>query len=226
MITPLRHLSVFSPDEFGDRRVDVIGLGATGSRITLELARLGIRNLHGWDYDTVSEVNLANQAFAVEDIGRLKAEATARLVKANTGLDLQTHVERVDGTQVLGEIVFVLPDTMASRREIFERGLRMKLRTKLMIETRMGADSLRVYTFNPSRPAHIRAYQDTFHDDVPQVTSVCGGKTSVGATAETISGIAVWQLIRWFSIVQGADDVLDNEIIFSLRPPMLVTRTF
>ena len=30
MIDPLRHMSVFSPDKWGARRVDVIGAGATG----------------------------------------------------------------------------------------------------------------------------------------------------------------------------------------------------
>ena len=39
-------MMVFEPSEFGDRRVDIIGVGAVGSKIALEVAKLGVRNIH------------------------------------------------------------------------------------------------------------------------------------------------------------------------------------
>ena len=226
MIDPLRHLSVFSPHAFGQRRVDVIGAGATGSKIVLDLAKLGVENIHIWDFDRVEEHNVANQAFGLDDIGALKVEALAKLVKATTGTIIHTHAERVDGSQDLGEIVFLLTDTMSSRKEIWDKSLKFKLKTNLLIETRMGADNGRIYCVNPNKPGHIKEWEATLYSDDDAEVSACGASVSVGPTAEIIAGLAVWQMIRWFSIEQEKEDELDNEIIFSLRPMMTISRQF
>lgn len=225
-IDPLRHLSVFSLHAFGTRRVDVIGAGATGSRIVLSLAKLGVENIHVWDFDKVEEHNVANQAFGLEHVGLLKVDALAQLVRAATGAEITVHSEKVDGTQTLGDIVFLLTDTMSSRKEIWNGCLKYKLRTSLMIETRMGADSGRVYAVDPNKPDHIRAWEEALYEDAETEVSACGASVSVGPTAEVISGLAVWQLIRWFSIEQGAEDEMENETIFSLRPMVTLCRKF
>ncbi len=225
-VDPLRHLSVFSPSKFGSRRVDVVGAGATGSRVVPSLAKLGIQNIHCWDFDVVEEHNVANQIFGIGDIGKLKVEALAEVVKRDTGAEIQVHAEKVDGSQSLGEVVFLLTDTMESRKQIWTRALKFKLRTQLVVETRMGADNGRVYALNPNKPGHIREWERTLYDDAEAEISACGASVSVGPTAEVISGIAVWQLIRWFAIEQGEEDDLDNEIIFSLRPMATITRKF
>lgn len=225
-IDPLRHLSVFSPFGFGSRRVDVIGCGATGSRIVLSLAKLGVENIHAWDFDRVQEHNIPNQAFGMADLGQPKVTALAALVKAATGSSITVHEEKVDGSQQLGEVVFLLTDTMRSRKEIWNGALKFKLRTELLVETRMGADSGRVYSLDPNRLGHIKAYEETLYADEEGEVSDCGASVSVGPTAEVISGLAVWQFIRWFAIEQGGDDELENEIIFSLRPMVTISRKF
>lgn len=222
----MRHLDVFSAHAFGTKRVDIIGCGATGSRITLSLAKLGVENIHVWDFDKIEDHNIPNQVFGLSDIGHLKGEALADIVKSATGTKIIFHNERVDGTQPLGEVVFILTDTMYSRKAIWEGTLKFKLRTKLVIETRMGADSGRIYSLNPNKPAHIKAWEETLYDDSEAEVSACGSSTSVGPTAEIISGLAVWQLIRWFAIEQGGDDNLENEVIFSVKPSFMMSRKF
>jgi hypothetical protein len=221
-----RHVEVFSRDAFGNRRIDVIGAGASGSRIVLSLAKLGLENIHVWDFDKVEAHNIANQAFSQADIGRPKVDALKDLVEKATGLVINTHNERVDGSQELGDIVFVLTDTMASRQEIWKKGIRYKMRTKLMIETRMGTDEGRVYAVNPTKPAQVKGWEGTLYGDDVAVASACGASISVGPTAEFLSGLAVWQLIRWQSIESGKEDKLDHEIIFGLRPLYFMTRQF
>lgn len=226
LIDTTRHIDVFSPASFGKRRIDVIGAGATGSRIVLGLAKLGLDNIHVWDFDSVESHNIANQAYALADIGKTKLDALKELVKAATGLDIDTHAERVDGTQELGEIVFLLTDTMSSRKEIWNKGLRYKSRTKLVIETRMGKDQGRVYVVNPMKPSQVKAYEGTLYDDEVAEVSACGTNITVGATAEFLSGLAQTQLIRWNEVQQGKEDALDHEIIFGLNPPIFMTRRF
>src|SRR6056297_1732350 len=117
-IEPLRHMSVFSPEQFGSKRIDIIGCGATGSRIALELAKLGVSNLHLWDFDKVESHNLANQAFELSHVGEKKVNALAEIIQRATGLEVVTHDEAVTGMTPLGNVVFLLTDTMASRKEI------------------------------------------------------------------------------------------------------------
>jgi molybdopterin/thiamine biosynthesis adenylyltransferase len=225
-IDPLRHLDVFKPHAFGNKRVDVIGCGATGSRVVLSLAKLGIENIHVWDYDIVEPHNIANQVFGLSNIGQLKVQAMSEIVKSQTGVDIHIHNEKVDGTQRFGDYVFLLVDTMSARKEIFEKSLKYKTSTKLMIETRMGADSGRAYVINPIKSQHIKGWENTWYPDTDVEVSACGASISVGPTAEIISGLAVWQLVRSVAIDNGYDDVLDNEIIISLRSMMVMSSKF
>ena len=232
MLDTIRHQEVFTSSELHDLHIDVIGVGATGSRIALSLAKLGIQNIDIWDPDKVEAHNIPNQAFGNYDIGKPKVHALRELIMAQTGIKVGTHKKRVDGSQRLGPIVFLLTDSMASRREIFERALRFKSHVKIVIETRMGADEGRVYTFSPFVPRDVREWEEAWYPDEETDPSVCTISTTVGPTAEIISGYAVWQFIRWHKaqtlLVQGKtpNDVPESELIFSLRPHMHMQRTF
>ncbi len=222
-----RHVEVFSPDAFDSKTIDVIGAGASGSRIVLSLAKLGLLKIRVWDFDHVEAHNIANQAYSLEDIGKLKVEALQELVRKQTGTKIEIRPEKVDGSQELGDVVFLLTDTMASRKEIWQKGLRYKTRTRLMIETRMGADEGRVYTIEPKRPKQVKGWEGTLYDDVVTEVSACGTSISVGPTAEYLSGLAVWQMIRWHAInSKQAEDKVDHEIIFGMRAPFIITRSF
>lgn len=234
-IDPLRHIDVFPPHAWGDRQVDVIGCGATGSRIVLSLGKLGVRNIHVWDFDVVEDHNIANQIYVPADVGRPKVEALASHVLAATGTTLSVHNERMGGkgTQTLGEVVFLLTDTMSSRQEIWAGAIKYRPFISLLVETRMGADSGRIYALNPNRPNEIKTYEETLDGtDAEAEVSSCGGPISVGPTAEVISGLAVWQMIRWFKIEHGTPapgtqpDEMDNEILFHLRPMTSLSRKF
>lgn len=223
-INPIRHMDVFNPATFGNKRIDVIGAGATGSRVILEIAKLGVSNLHAWDFDIVEAHNIANQAFWLSHIGKPKVDAIKEVVKASSGLDLSIHPEKVDGaTKDLGQIVFLMVDSMKARREIFDGAIENNFATELLIETRMGADEGRVYAFNPQKPEEVRRWKSFLYDDpTPQeqarlALNGCGGSTTVGSTAAVIAGLAVWQLIQWNAIQNGTETELVNELVISLR---------
>jgi hypothetical protein len=211
-----RHNAVFSATAFATSRVDVIGCGATGSRIALSLAKLGIVNLHLWDFDEVEGHNIANQCFGMRDIGRKKVEALADIIRDQTGLSPTVHDERVDGSQPLGRVVFVLTDTMASRKEIWEKGIRFRNSVHLMVETRMGVDEGRIYCINPTNLAHVDKWQETLYGDETAAESACGSRITVGPTADLIAGHAVWSFIQWFnhSLSSGEKPMPPSEYLF------------
>jgi len=194
-----RHRSLFNPAEWGNRRVDVIGCGAIGSRLAMELAKLGVTNLHLWDDDIVESHNIPNQFFYNTDIGKKKVDAIAEHIVQATGNRPSIHDERVDGSQELGEVIFVLTDSMKSRKEIWERAIINNYTVEVMIEARMGLSGGKVFTINPNDLDHIDIWKGSSHfDDSRAQPSACGGKVSVGPTAAIIACSMAWQFINWF----------------------------
>src|SRR3989344_1112514 len=197
-VDPARHLLIFNPERFDNARVDVIGCGAVGSRIAMELGKLGISNLHLWDGDVVAGHNVANQLYALADIGRRKVEALAEAISAATGLSPTVHCEHIEQSQILGDAVFLAVDTMAARKAIFKDCLHLKFTTKVVIEVRMGVEEVRVYGFNPRFRAEVLAWQETLVDDEMTVESACGARTTVGATAGITACLAVHRFLQWY----------------------------
>lgn len=196
MIDATRHSDIFDPGVFGDRRVDVIGTGATGSKVALAVAKLGVRNLHVWDFDQVEPHNLANQAFAERHLGMNKAEAAAQVVYEATGWPVTAHAKAYEG-EPLGEFVFALPDSMAARRLVFD-SLRFSMTAKRVFESRLGVGEGQLYNYVPTDPADRTRYEATlFSDDEANVpVSACGTTISVGPTGDVLVGMMVWQFIQ------------------------------
>jgi len=62
---------------FGDSRVVVVGCGAVGSALAVNLAALGVGNLDLIDLDSLKEENVHRHVLGIEAIGRNKAVALA-----------------------------------------------------------------------------------------------------------------------------------------------------
>lgn len=196
MIDASRHQDQFDPGAFGDRRVDITGVGATGSKAALALAKLGVRNLHVWDFDKVEPHNLANQAFDRRHLGMNKADAVAHVVHDLTGWPITAHAKAYEG-EPLGEFVFALPDSMAARRLVFD-SLRFSMTAQRVFESRMGVGEGQLYNYIPTDPTDRARYEATlFSDDEASVpVSSCGTTISVGPTGDVLVGMMVWQFMR------------------------------
>lgn len=227
MIDPLRHLQAFDPQQWGQRRVDVIGVGATGSRVALHLAELGVTNLHVWDDDCVERHNLANQAYGIQHIGMPKVEAIQQVIQDKAGETIHIHNQKVDGSQVLGEVVFLLTDSMDSRIQIWAEGIKGKLRIKLLVETRMGLNEGRIYAFAPANPSHAEAWEKTLYLKEEASPSECRASQSIADTAAVVAGIAVSRFRYWFALQKGSEESeLVNETIFGIHSGNMFPRSF
>ena len=226
-----RHEPAFSSRAFAQKRINVsvIGVGALGSRIVRHLGQLGVPS-QVFDPDVVEEVNVANQAYGLDDVGKPKVAALAEMVRRTTGIELTQHQRRFEGGETLRGVVFVATDDMdRSRIPIWQRSVKLKVGVPVLIECRMGMQDGRIYAVNPRDPAHIREYEKTLYrneEAADRTRLTCSRTVSVGPTAEYIASIAVWQFIRWFAIEQGYDDRLENESIVMLRPLEVFTRFF
>jgi molybdopterin/thiamine biosynthesis adenylyltransferase len=217
MIDYWRQLDLFSPDKFGGKEVHIIGCGATGSYVALFLAKLGVQNLHLWDFDSVEPHNLPNQVFRMKDVGRTKVEALAEILEEASGVKATVHNEKVDGSTKLKGVVFLLVDSMDARKAIWSGAIKFKLEVELMVETRMAIDNGRIYAIRPSTPGDIRLWEGTLYSNEEAEESACTNKV-VGPTVAFISSLAAWKLIKWHN---GED--FERELILSCRPTIIVS---
>ena len=217
MLDLTRHMEIFDAEKF-NTPVHVIGVGATGSWVAIQLASLGIKDITIWDYDKIEEHNIANQAFDLKHIGRQKVNALHDLIELKSG----TSVKMMDmkyTNQRLSGIVFLMVDSMEERKRIWENSIKMKPYIKHLIEPRMGLDVGRVYNVTPTNLAHIKEYEDTYYtDDVTEV-SACGASMTVITTAMSIASWCVRQLIN---LENGTE--LDNEILLDFMYNNIITK--
>ncbi|MDR0607512.1 MAG: ThiF family adenylyltransferase [Candidatus Peribacteria bacterium] len=212
MIDISRHKQIFNASTF-DKRVDIVGVGAVGSKVALEVAKLGVKNLHIWDDDVVEAHNISNQAFYKErDIGKRKVVALSEHIQQATGLIPTVHDTKVDANTELGEVVFLLVDNMAARKEIFD-GLSYTMTTEVIIEIRMGTRSGYIYTIDPNDVEQIEFWQTNWYPDKEVIQpSACGSKLSIGATSSIISGYAVWTFMDWFQVELSKQTLLPCDV--------------
>lgn len=213
-----RQLDLFSPTKF-KKPITVIGAGATGSYVVWLLAKMGCRDITVYDFDRVESHNTPNQIFGPADIDLLKVDALKRIVGEASGILIKSCPERFERGKLRG-IVFVLTDTMESRKQIWQSSLRLQPHVDLVIETRMAADHGRIYAIKPTLPRQIAGYEKTLYPDVETEESPCT-RQAIAPTVAVVSGMAVFTMIQF---VNG--ESFANETIVSLAPPMVITRKF
>lgn len=217
-----RQLAIFDPSTFSrsNNRVDVIGVGATGSYVVLQLAKLGITDIHVWDADCVEAHNLPNQLYGIDDIGKAKVEALKEIIQSLTGITITCHKEFVTkDTKGLGQVVFLLTDSMSSRKEIYDGCLKYNLNTQLCVETRLAATTGRIYTFNPTDMLDQESWEKTLYTDVVAEKSECGTTIVMGASSSYVASMAVWQMIKWWSFTNEASDIAPEfELLIFIAP--------
>jgi hypothetical protein len=86
----------------------------------------------------------------------------------------------------------------------------------------MGVDEGRIYSLDPCFEAHAVVYDKLLPEEKDAETrTACTFTSTVGPTVDVLAGMAVWQMIKWHS-----EKVVENEIIFSLDPMMIISNHF
>lgn len=192
-----------------NKQVHIIGVGATGSFVAYQLAKMGVKNLHVWDYDVIEEHNVANQVYGMQDLGRQKVYALGKRIQDDTGIDIVAHNEKVtaDTKDRLQGIVFILVDSMSARKDIFS-ALKYNMRIDLVVETRMSIDCGRVYTVNPMDRNIVERYEQTFYGDDEAEVSFCGSSLSIIPTAMNIASLACWSVIKFYKEIEQTYELI------------------
>ncbi len=139
-----RQRDIVPPERIADCKVTVIGVGAIGRQVALQLSAMGIPWLQLIDYDKVEWSNLASQDYLEGDIGKLKVNATLELCwRINAATQINAVPERFRRSMEIGNIVFCAVDQIQTRRLIWEA---VKDKINFFGDGRMTAEVLRILT--------------------------------------------------------------------------------
>lgn len=213
-----RQRDLFSPDDFGEKQVHIVGAGATGSFVAFLLAKMGVTNIHVWDFDIIEDHNLPNQMYRIDDIGKPKVEALGEVIEAFTGIKITPHNEVVTKDTELNGIVFLLVDSMEVRKEIWDGAIKYNLGIELMVETRLAISTGMIYSINPCLPDEIAFWESNWYPDKEAEESACSNR-AISPTVSLIASYAVWKLLKFH---RGED--INKELVVSMQPPILMSK--
>ncbi len=188
----IRQRDLVPPDRLAACSATVIGVGAIGRQVALQLAAVGIPRLQLVDPDRVEPVNLACQGFLEEDLGRHKVDAVADLccrINSNVGVAVEPGRFRRSGE--VGDVVFCCVDDIRTRALIWDA---VQRRVRFFADGRMTAEVLRVLTACDA--ASRRHYPTTLFASEEAHRGACTAKSTIYC-ANIAAGLMLTHFTRW-----------------------------
>lgn len=139
-----RQRDIVPAERIAECKATVIGVGAIGRQVALQLAAIGIPWLQLVDFDKVEWSNLASQGYLEGDMGKLKVNATSDLCwRINANSQIHVAPERFRRSMEIGNIVFCCVDRIDVRRMIWQA---TQDKVSFFADRRMSAEVLRILT--------------------------------------------------------------------------------
>ena len=180
----------------------VIGCGAIGSHVCEELARLGVPEVHIYDFDTVNAHNITNQMFRFNDIGASKVDACYDAMKTiNPDMIIHTHEKGLEAPYIVNGICILCVDDIDLRREIVKANYyNPYCRAYLDFRMRL-TDAQHYFAAGDSQfeKDTLLATMDFTHEEAHEATpqSACGVELSVVYTVKAITAFGMANMVKW-----------------------------
>lgn len=202
----IRQRELVPPDRLQDTKVTVVGVGAGGRQVALQLAAIGVPKIILIDPDMVRPENLAAQGYHEADLCRFKVDATRDLcIAINPAVQIEVISRRFRSMDFIGGVIFCCVDKIGTRKAIFDV---VKERADLFIDGRMSAEYARIFVvFDEASSNH---YATTLFPAAEAYQGACTARTTIYC-ANVSAGLRVAQFAKW---LRGCD--LDMEIDINL----------
>lgn len=200
-----RQRDIVPRERIASCKATVIGVGAIGRQVALQLAAMGIPWLQLVDHDVVEWSNLASQGYLEGDMGHPKVNATLELCwRINAATQIHAVPERFRRSMEIGNIVFCCVDKIDVRRLIWES---VKDRISFFADGRMAAEVLRILTAcdAPSR----NHYPTTLFSRDEAFVGPCTAKTTIYC-ANIAAGFMVAQFTKYLRQLPVDSDIQLN----------------
>ena len=200
-----RQADIVPRERILDCRATVIGVGAIGRQVAIQLTAIGVPQLQLIDFDHVDISNLASQGYMQKDIERPKVDATAEFVRdINYDLQVEVVLDRFRRTMPVGNCVFCCVDSVATRKHIWDA---VKDKVNFFCDGRMSAEVLRVITAcdEPGR----KHYPQTLFAAEQAHTGPCTAKTTIYC-ANIAAGFMLAQFTKYLRLLPVDPDIQVN----------------
>ena len=202
----LRQSALVSTELLATTPVSIIGVGAIGRQVALQLAALGVMQIQLIDFDEVESHNVTSQGFYELDVGKSKVDCTAfSIAKIDDAINVATVEDRFRIRQSLNPVVFCCVDSITCRTAIWRH---LKTRTVFWADGRMLGEVMRILTATDSESRE--SYERTLFAASEAQTGSCTSRSTI-YTANIAAGLMVHQFTRWIRALP-----LDIDVSFNL----------
>lgn len=160
--------------------VHLIGAGGINNLVGPTLAKMGIREIHVWDNDTLETRNCPTEvAYSYAMVGKSKTAAMAEIISYLMGrnaVQVIQHQERVTADTSLEGVVISGVDSMYSRKAIWEAVQANFINIPLYIDGRSAGKSTSIFAFSPADYDAVNKYQSWLFDDSKAMPLACGAR--------------------------------------------------
>mgnify|MGYP003633757422 CR=1 FL=1 len=169
----------------------VIGVGAIGRQVALQLAAIGTPRIQLIDFDTVESTNITTQGYRVQDLGQAKVEATARAIQElDASIQVMTFQDRYRNTIPYGQAVFCCVDSISARAAIWRS---VSKKCEFWTDGRMLGEIIRVLAVSSTKD--FGRYSETLFPQAEAQTGTCTSRSTIYA-ASIAAGMMVHQFSR------------------------------
>ena len=183
----------------------VIGVGAIGRQVALQLAALGASQIQLIDFDRVEPTNITTQGYLQRDLGQLKVEATAAQIhEIDPTITVTPIADRWRPEHPTGEAVFCCVDTISARTAIWRS---LQHRCQFWCDARMRGEVIRVLIATDQ--TFRDKYASTLFSQTEAQSGPCTAKSTI-FTSAVAAGLLVNQLSRWLRGISCDRDVTLN----------------
>ena len=198
-----RQSGVLDPNKLSRTSVAVMGCGAVGRQLALQLASSGQRGLHLYDHDRIEEVNLGPQSWPAGSVGELKVDHLAEQINAYyPDAEPIPHSRRCPLTGVTADVLFFCVDSISTRGRLWEA-----YRDRVIFDARVAGEIIRLISVtDDEQRAH---YPDTLFSSGEAMQASCTTRMTV-FSANIAAGLLMEQYSKWLRELPLDRDTLVN----------------
>jgi sulfur carrier protein ThiS adenylyltransferase len=187
-----RQDSLVPRDVLADLTGTVIGVGAIGRQVALQLAAIGVPRLQLIDFDVVDASNVTTQGYWAADVGRSKtAAARAAIMGLDPAINVETIADRFRPKHSVGQALFCCVDSISARAAIWRSACHSVL---FWADGRMLGEVMRILAVTDE--AGREHYAGTLFRQAEAQQGACTARSTIYA-ASIAAGLMVHQFTRW-----------------------------
>ncbi len=172
--------------------LSVIGVGAIGRQVALQLAAIGARRLQLVDFDCVEFTNVTTQGYRVADIGLPKVQALADAIRElDPCVAIKPVNDRYRPKSLVADVIFCCVDAIETRTAIWRSAGK---RAAFWADGRMLGETIRILVAaDDIGRAH---YPRTLFAARDAQAGCCTARGTI-YTANIAAGLMLHQFTRW-----------------------------